>query len=212
MGADVIIPDKREIIVVLGRSGYGKSSWTKQYVQGLSRLCVWDPKKSYLVDYPYDLSAYWEDEGPHEQFRIGGYYPEQAEILGSIAFEAQRCALILEECGILFQPRTDLPEWARECIYIGREREVSVIAIAQRPRSINVVLRSQATRIVTFQQREPKDLEWLDECFDPDDILSLDRLECLDFDVNTSEVSRYRVSLPSGNTSHKSDVTSQNNS
>lgn len=188
--------DEREIIIVLGQQGQGKSSWAKQYTQGLSRLCVWDPKKSYPVEYPYDLSAWWEDTEDRTSFRIGGYYPEQAEILGSIAFVEQQCCLLVEECGILFQPRADLPQWMREPVYIGRERGVTVVAVAQRPRSINIVLRSQATRIVTFRQREQKDLEWLDECFEPGDILSLDKLECLDFDVNTSEVTRYKISLP----------------
>lgn len=192
-----MIQEEREIVVILGQQGQGKSCWTKHKTSDLSRLCVWDPKRSYPVEFPLDLSEYWESVAQGaERFRVGGFYPEQAELVGSIAFAEQNCALVVEECGILFDPRCDLPDWARECVYIGRERKISVYAVAQRPRSINIALRSQATRIITFRQREWKDLDWLQDCFDPNDILNLPRLTCLDFDVNTQELSRYSITPP----------------
>lgn len=187
----------RNIIIVLGQQGQGKSLWTKEYVRDKDRLCVWDPKRSYAVEYPPDVAQWWEESPkPMRSFRVGGFYPEQAEILGSISFAEQRSVLVLEECGLLFAPRADLDEWARECVYLGRERGVSVVAVAQRPRSINIALRSQASRIITFKQREEKDLDFLEECFDPSEVLNLPRLSCLDFDVDSGEVSRYAVTIP----------------
>jgi hypothetical protein len=198
----------RNIIIVLGQQGQGKSLWTKQFVQGLSRLAVWDPKRSYAVQYPMDLAEWYESQKqPMKGFRVGGFYPEQAELLGSIAFAEQNTCLVLEECGLLFpSSKSELQDWARECLYLGRERGVTVIAVAQRPRSINIALRSQASRIVSFRQREEKDIDFLADFFDPDEVLNLPKLHCLDFDVDLQEVSRYSVAIPSEKPSEKPPV------
>lgn len=188
---------EREIIIVLGRTGQGKSSWTKRYVQGVPRLTVWDPKRSYPVEWPEDLGQWFADHEHDERFRIGGFYTEDQETIGSIAYACQSTTLVLEECAFVFNPRQELPEWARECIYLGRERRVTVVAVAQRPKSVHIALRSQATRIICFNQHEISDCEWIADSFGDvplDEIPLLDRLECLD--ISSSQVSRYKIQLP----------------
>lgn len=189
-----------EIIVVLGRRGQGKSTWAKRYVQGVRRLAVWDPKRSYQVDYPPDLAEWFEDYEIHaarnssEEFRIGGFYDDDQETLGSIAYVAQHTCLVLEECAFVFNPRQDFPEWARECIYLGRERGISVVAVAQRPRSVHIALRSQATRVICFNQHEVTDVDWIADMFGSDaldQIPTLEKLECLD--ISPEGTKRYKL-------------------
>lgn len=186
-----------EVIIVLGRRGQGKSTWTKRYVQGLSRLAVWDPKRSYPVEYPPDLAQWFEDHEHAESFQIGGFYDDDQETLGSIAYAMQRTCLVLEECAFVFNPRQDFPEWARECIYLGRERGVSVVAVAQRPRSVHIALRSQATRVICFNQHEISDVDWIADMFGSDaldQIPTLAQLECLD--ISSCGTKRYHVVVP----------------
>lgn len=186
-----------EIIIVLGRRGFGKSTWTKQYVRGVSRLAVWDPKRSYAVDWPSDLSEWFEQNEETPRYRIGGFYDQDQEIIGSIAYAKKDTCLVLEECAFVFNPRQDFPEWARECVYLGRERGVSVVAVAQRPKSVHIALRSQATRVICFNQHELSDAEWITENFefsDFDQIKTLSRLEC--FDISAEGTNRYTVQLP----------------
>lgn len=185
-----------EIIIVLGRRGMGKSTWTKRYCQGLARLAVWDPKRSYPVTYPDDLSAWFEDHVHDDAFQVGGFYDEDQETIGSIAYACQQTCLVLEECAFVFAPNKPFPEWARECIYLGRERGISVVAVAQRPRSVHIALRSQATRIICFNQHETDDVEWITDSFGDapvEDIPTLNRLEC--FDITAQGTKRYTVSF-----------------
>lgn len=191
---------QREIIIVLGRTGQGKTTWVKRYIQGVSRLAVWDPKRSYPVEWPEDFAAWFEQHGTDARFRVGGFYDEDVETVGSIAYACQQTTLVLEECAFVFNPRQELPDWARECIYLGRERGVSVVAVAQRPKSIHIALRSQATRIICFNQREISDCEWIADSFGDiplEAIPELEPLECLDIEANS--VRRYRVQFAGQN-------------
>jgi hypothetical protein len=186
-----------EVVIVLGRRGQGKSTWTKRYVLGVPRLAVWDPKRSYAVEYPDDLAAWFEANEQTPRYRIGHFLNEHQETLGSIAFAKQDTCLVLEECAFVFNPKKELDEWARECIYLGRERGVSIVAVAQRPKSIHIGLRSQATRIICFNQHELSDVDWITESFDFTDfeqIRTLNHLECLD--ITAHEVKRYTLALP----------------
>lgn len=186
----------REIIIVLGRTGQGKSTWTKRYVEGVPRLAVWDPKRSYPVEWPDDFGRWFDDHGKDESFKVGGFYEEDQETVGSIAYACQNAVLVLEECAFVFSPRQELPEWARECIYLGRERGVSVVAVAQRPKSVHIALRSQATRIICFNQHEIDDCAWIADSFGDvpiDEIPTLAPLECLD--IQSGGVQRYKVSF-----------------
>lgn len=184
-----------EIIIVLGRRGQGKSTWTKRYTDGIARLVVWDPKRSYRVEYPADLAEWFEQHEADKSFRVGGFYDEDQETIGSLAYAMQDTTLVLEECAFVFSPNKPFPEWARECVYLGRERGVSVVAVAQRPKSVHIALRSQATRIICFNQHEVDDVDWITDTFGDapvEEIPNLQTLECLD--ITATETRRYFVS------------------
>ena len=195
-------PPEGEVIIVLGRRGQGKSTWAKRYASGLTRLVVWDPKRSYPVEYPQDLGHWAEEHRNAERYRIGSHRIEDAGTLGDIAFKLQDTSyqgscLLLEECALLFNPHKELEDWARDHIYTGRERGCTLIAIAQRPRGVHVALRSQSTRVICFHQFETKDLDWLEERYGSEkveEISTLKKLECLDFTDETC--SRYVLPLP----------------
>lgn len=89
-----------------------------------------------------------------------GTDPADNERPFAVALSAGNCALILEEAD-----RFDLAssEHYRECVYRGRHYGVSIVALSLTPKDLPTDLRRQATRIISFRQVMPADLDWLSE-------------------------------------------------
>lgn len=196
----------RRVLGVMGRTGYGKSVWTRQYVAGEKRLFVYDPLASYDVKYcDADELASMHDWGAFDRgrgFRVGLHKPEDVDVLGSIAMLAGDCKLVLEECSTILESRKPLPVWARNIVFLGRHQGVDLVAVAQRAASIPIDMRSQLHRVVTFAQSERDDTQWLKSWF-PEDWDSLPMLPKLTaLDSEDGEVSRYTVAIPAGGSAH----------
>lgn len=193
---------KREIIFVLGKTGYGKSVWARGYSANINRLLVYDPMASWptVPFYPgaddrlftaYDLAR----EHPQNAVKIGVYEPELVPILGNMAFVLENNLMVVEEVSTVFRNTKKLEDWARHLLFIGRHRRCSLILIAQRALSIPIDFRSQATRVVTFNQTEARDHQWLSQYFRnrTDEIGDLPPLTCLDSDARHGVVQRYKI-------------------
>ncbi len=189
---------RRDYIIVNGMQGYGKSVWTREYARSKSRLFLYDPKAEYPdVDYqtPPDEIIPRIVRGELQKFRYGSWIPEDVEMLGVAAYGAMNCALILEECKMLFDRGEDIVPWARPIVYMGREPKLDLVLVAQRAIAIPPDIRSQASRIVTFLQSEVQDCKALAAKFGgdyEDEIRNLPELECLDWEAGKG-VRRYRV-------------------
>ena len=187
---------EREIVIVLGRTGQGKSVWTRQFLKHKSRIFVFDPLMDVRAKYGSQkdlLDIYDAGELVGGKIRLGISSPDDVELLSAISFIAGDAWLVIEEASFLFPPGGRAPEWLREPIFLGRHRRLSILITAQRPTSIPVDLRSQASRIVCFSQHERRDTQWLDSYFldRADQISDLSMLECLD--VDCSGISRYSI-------------------
>lgn len=183
----------REIIIVLGKTGTGKSLWCKLFTRGNKRLLVFDPMSS-----PEFENVEWlnhegifnlfdeENEGVIQQkkFRFGAFEFEAVDTFGNTAFVTGNNLLLLEESSQIFKKGCALPDWANKLVFMGRHESCSLLVTAQRASSIPIDLRSQASRIVTFRQSEKNDLKWFDEFFDKDLIEQISILPngiCLDW-------------------------------
>lgn len=176
----------REIIIVLGKTGQGKSTWTRQYLLPFKRIMGYDPQRELSVNYIDDsalVNAF--DSGrlklPNE-FRLGTDNESGLDAVGNIAFLTGNCILVIEEASLVFRKGERIEGWPRSIIFLGRHRNVSLIVTAQRAASIPIELRSQATRIVSFAQHESDDLNWLKSFFGKQvyDLPMLPPLTCLD--------------------------------
>ena len=200
------LPQTREIVFVLGRTGSGKSHWARKFLSGRQRLFCFDPfaetpgvnfaySDEQLID-QYDAVCEREDERNVRpvNFSIGSTNPDHADVLGAMAFERGHCMLSLEELSLIFPRRQALPEWCRDLTFLGRHRCCSMLLIAQRAKSIPIELRSQATRIVTFQQTERLDVDWLRDYFGEraGEIPELDDFQCLDYDARAPREARVK--------------------
>ena len=187
---------ERDIVIVLGRTGQGKSVWTRQFLKHKPRIFVFDPLMDIRAEYvtQKDLLDIYDAGGLADgKIRLGISSPDDVELLSAISFIAGNAWLVIEEASFLFPPGGRAPEWLREPIFLGRHRRLSILITAQRPTSIPVDLRSQASRIVCFSQHERRDTQWLDSYFEDqaDQISDLKPLECLD--VDGSGISRYSI-------------------
>jgi hypothetical protein len=189
-------------VIVLGKRGYGKTTWLNKYAERFPRIFVFDPFRTFPADYLTcdeiisRLESKWFQETP--RYRVGSNVIDDLEVLGSASFLTGKCCLIIEECGIAFYKGERIPEWLQEAVFLGRQQELNYVMTSQRAASIPIELRSQANRFISFRQTEKRDLEWTRDYLGEhyEELPNLDELECLDSDGKI--VSRYRIS-PMGN-------------
>jgi Predicted ATPase len=68
----------------------------------------------------------------------------------------------VEEIG-LHSNSWKMPTSLQSIVSAGRHREISFSCTSQRASNVHPLIRALATDIVTFQQSEPRDIEWLSE-------------------------------------------------
>ena len=195
----------REVIIVLGKTGYGKSLWSNMYSSLADRFFVYDPSRTYRADYesneyldnpeslayeqkveritslPGGLEA---SERGLKHFRFGTIDPDDVEAMANAAFIAGQNLFAVEETSTVFEKgERRLPDHFKRLVFFGRHRQCSLLFVAQRAMSIPIDIRSQASRIVSFQQHEGDDLSWLYEFYgkDTEIIPYLPKLQCLDY-------------------------------
>lgn len=191
----------REVVIVLGKTGQGKSVWTRSYLLNKPRVFIFDPVRDFPADKYFDnaqeLAEFVEhvNEGLVEKFRVALSDIEHLDLLGNASFLVGNCFLAIEEAAFCFEMRQRSPQWLRDIIFLGRHRGVSLLMTAQRAVSIPIDLRSQASRAVSFAQTEGRDMDWLRDYFGDRtyEIEELGKLECLDSKLG--EVNRYRLAI-----------------
>lgn len=189
--------ESREVVIVLGKTGYGKSTWLQQYCRVFPRLFCFDPFAKFPAEYiSADELLRRYDQGflrDSPSFSLGTRLLDDLDLFGAVAFESKNCAFIIEECGVAFYKGERIPDWLSEIIFLGRHNSVSVILTAQRAASIPIELRSQANRFITFRQTEKNDVRWCADYIGEliDQLPNLPKFECIDADNDS--VTRYGI-------------------
>lgn len=188
---------KRDVIIVLGRTGMGKSIWTRIFMRSKTRVFASDLLTDFNADYlSEDELLGLHDDGYFDRgknFRVATSHADDLETLGCVAFVHGKAWLLIEEAGFYFDAGARAPKWMKNAVFLGRHQELSIIITAQRPTSIPVDMRSQASRIICFNQHETNDVKWLDSYFGErsEEIADLKELECLD--ATSKEITRYFI-------------------
>lgn len=153
---------EREITLVFGKTGMGKTQWTRQFLRTLKRVIVIDPISEYegfqWCDDPKTLLEWTER---YKVFRLRTASIDRFEDVCLVASVAGGCTLVLEEAQRIAPPHTPLPPTFEDIVYRGRHSRTSLVVVSQRPTTVNIVARSQWTRIIAFAQTEPADIGWL---------------------------------------------------
>ncbi len=192
-------PGVREIVLVMGMTGWGKSWWSKLYHKKWKRSLVYDPSMSFDCERyePVDtiVSELLDAEKPPEMFNFGFVDSEEVSQGGGLVFALGNAILFVEECATVFDKgQARMPDWAKRLCFYGRHRGCSIVLIAQRPTYIPIDFRSQANRVITFCQHEGADMDWLQDFFGKERMsrmMSLPKFTC--FDYQNGLVAEYSI-------------------
>lgn len=186
---------KRDVIVILGRTGSGKSQWAKIWAKKISPIYIYDPLWSYQGEIDMDGSLIEESElYPQKNDRIIYGDPRLVDYACDVAYERGDCTLLFEECSSIWRKGERVSEPVLRQIFLGRHAAVNLVCVAQRSASIPIDLRSQANRVICFSQFEADDVKWLSDIFgkkNTDEISKLKPFEC--FDYKDGEIMRYSI-------------------
>ena len=167
----------REITLVFGKTGMGKSNYIKTYLDSLPRVIILDPLDEYPAMEFEEIGGmidYLEKENvkgnPLKPFRVKSTNILDLDVIGEIVADGDKkdsdamrnVTFVIEEAQrCLPASRSDLPDSLQRIIFLGRHFGRSLVIAAQRPSIVHIGARSQWTRIVTFNLTETGDVQWL---------------------------------------------------
>jgi len=178
----------REIIVIFGKQGSGKTSLAKEVMLGRKRLFVFDTLKEYKVGLVTDdliTVLNFTEEHQHSIFRIS-YAPEIEEkrafdYICEVVYSLGNLTFLIEEVDC-FCSANKTPVTFSKIIRYGRHNNISIITTARRTADVPRLLTSQATDFFIFSHHEPRDIKYFSDLFTPgiaDKIRRLKKLEYL---------------------------------
>lgn len=158
----------RNVRLILGKTGSGKTTLARQFVKQLTRALILD---SGFCEFPAhnfrtmrELHKYLDAHGGAGGNFRASYTPLKKDISTLFRWSreiglAEELTLVLEECD-----RFPTPESAagfEELIQRGRHYGVHMLCLTTHPYAVDIDLRRQATEIYSFRQHEPADIKWL---------------------------------------------------
>jgi hypothetical protein len=162
MSEGVHRPKVREILVIVGLQGYGKSVYSKQHLTHISRAIINDPVSEYpgmVFETPEEMISYVKE---HRVFRVRSIDPGEFPVLCGLAWDVGRCTLFVEEANTVIPPHEQLAPVVKDLLLRGRHKEISLVLISQRFTHLNINARSQFTRLITFHQHSEQDVKALE--------------------------------------------------
>lgn len=158
--------NKRETTIIAGKSTFGKSWYVDEYLYNYNRVIILDP----LLE--HDGKSIYGPEGIRRHIAGNPIYRIKTECL--MAFEDlcrvilangqpdRRIMFCIEEISrLLLDAQLKRYPSFRQIVYAGGHSGIDLCIVAQRISTIPIACRSQYTKIITFCQTEPADLEYL---------------------------------------------------
>jgi len=167
---------EREIILVIGKTGHGKTLWTRRYVFSRRRVIILDPMLEYEGELFDDTGKMLDHVEKERYYQVRTEWAEDAPDLAKIAMAAGLCVkqskpmphpkcrdvcLVIDEAGRAIPSRTTLDPAIEDVIYRGRHKHVSLVNVVQRASTLSIAARSQWTRLISFWQTEDADVKWV---------------------------------------------------
>jgi hypothetical protein len=160
------------ITVVLGRRGCGKTTLIQGLIESKPRLLVFDT----LAEYGSSGTVFREsapfvrfvESRQFAQFRVV-YQPVNSDSLDEpfsdflrVAWIVGQVTIVCDEIDSVSKPSSVPAQLARNIRY-GRHRGVSVIAASRRAADVPRLLTSQADELISFNQTEPRDIDYIED-------------------------------------------------
>jgi len=160
---------KNEIRVILGKKGFGKTSYVIAETDELKRLVIFDYNREYtkgkIISTPFELiqQLRLNQDGffrliyrPSDEFSIQQHF----EFFSEIVYEIPNSYVVMEEIDLV-STAGFMPEGLQKIINYGRHKAINLFAISRRAHKVPRDLTANADVIVTFNQQEPRDIKYL---------------------------------------------------
>lgn len=197
---------KRDVVLVFGKTGMGKTEWTKGYVRTLPRVLALDPMLEYDSFQSFDdMTELVDHVKKYRTWKVRTEFAPDFDLLTRTAWAVQDperpyfsphgATLLIEEAARVIPPGLfKMPQAFVDIIYRGRHRLISVVIVSQRAHTVHIMPRSQWTRMIVFKQSEAQDVTWIRNVTGFNlDARELGKLEY--FDVTPSGWKRRRINF-----------------
>lgn len=160
----------RQIVVLLGQTGSGKSYRLREIIRAAPRVVIYDTLAHPDYDEFHRISSFPElcrflASNP-PVFRVAytwdGESVDQEEDFDRVCRAVYLCrnlVFAVEEVSEFCSP-SFLPRPLRRIVALGRHPGISFYCTSQVPSQVHSLIRSQASRIISFTQIEPVHLAW----------------------------------------------------
>ncbi|MCK9282165.1 MAG: DUF87 domain-containing protein [Melioribacteraceae bacterium] len=153
----------REITIIYGKTGTGKSHLAKELIYNYNRVVIIDPKAEYMDGLVFnnfiDLVDYYKDNEPDEFIFICRFESDlEHEYIFKFCQIIEDVLLVVEEAEIYISPYAKSSAFLDLCRY-GRHHNVSILGIARRVSELSINFRALVTRLISFKQTEPVDIK-----------------------------------------------------
>jgi len=178
---------QNRVQVIVGRKGSGKSTLVAEIMASEPRVICIDSMAEYdrlpggrrmevLEGTDACLDAIVEADERRSSFRLACRtldVDENLDLLG-VAYHCPGTMIVVEESSLYCSPQS-FPREIAQLIRYGRHKQLDLVFVARRPAELHRDLTANADVLVTFQQQEPRDLEYL-RAFYGDDVEDLPTL------------------------------------
>jgi mRNA-degrading endonuclease RelE of RelBE toxin-antitoxin system len=174
----------RELVFITGKTGSGKSVLFRKMLTDKKRLIIFDTISEYRElspPYPalfvHDIGQLYDYFAKNHSgaFRVI-FDPEDPEAVLTLKDGSE--VTVFEEAAKLIYTHLDsliigieeisnfmtgsrTPEFLRKITRFGRHSALSLYSTTQRPADVHPLIRAQITKLISFKQHEPRDIDWL---------------------------------------------------
>ena len=190
------------VTMIFGVRGEGKTFAAKKRVSAFPRYVIFDTLGQYS-----DMGIICEDVPEFKKLFAEVYNKQSMRIvfqpvnpqdvfeeICEYVYDCGNLCFLAEEVGMFVSP-TSMGWNLANIIQRGRHKNIDVLAVNQRPFGIPRILTSQAKEIISFKQREPRDIDYFREFIGEraEEILTLPQYHFLRWcaDGNTITTGKY---------------------
>lgn len=180
------------IISVFGRKGSGKTELTKKIARTYPRVTAVDTVAQYTEQDGWTVcmgqeacAAALVAAHRRQEYKLALRSDDTEELLAlfPVIYELPDSLVIVDETPFYCSP-SKLPRELSLLVRLGRHRNISQIYVAQRPAEVHRSITAQSDIIVSFQQREKRDIQYLIEAgggVDAEHVEELPRFQLIAF-------------------------------